>query len=367
MKSKHSLLALLLVASLSLVAVPAPAATIHVPADQPTIQQAINAATNGDTVLVSPGTYLEHIDYHGKAITIRSTGGPVQTIIDGTNTGLVVEFQSQEGAQSILTGFTIRRGGLDMFGASPTITQNIFRDNTDAFESATALQGNISSAVIEQNTFFANTSGTQFSDGVVVFVNDSSPHIINNVFRNNLGRALNIDLPSGNHPVIANNTIVQNNVGVLTNGRFSSTNLYANNIVVGNVVGFEVDDIAGNLPQWTNNLVFGNTTNYSGIANQTGLNGNISSDPMFLSTRSRNTFQLQLGSPAIDAGTLSVPSLPPTDFLGNPRVVDGDGNGSVLPDIGAYEFIPHVSGFEDQGDLLETTDEITSEAKIAPK
>ncbi|MGE5303950.1 MAG: hypothetical protein ACM3TN_11595, partial [Alphaproteobacteria bacterium] len=48
------------------------AATIHVPADQPTIQAAINSAVNSDTVLVAPGTYVENINFRGKAITVIS-------------------------------------------------------------------------------------------------------------------------------------------------------------------------------------------------------------------------------------------------------------------------------------------------------
>jgi serine protease len=69
---------------------------IHVPANQPTIQAAINAAVNGDTVLVSPGTYVKNIDFKGKAITVKSSNGAKVTIVDGGNIGPVVTFASQE-------------------------------------------------------------------------------------------------------------------------------------------------------------------------------------------------------------------------------------------------------------------------------
>src|SRR5271156_6232691 len=97
----QSTLLLSLLLSLSL---PAWSKTIHVPADQPTIQAGINAASNGDTVLVSAGTYYENINFSGKEITVTSASGPSATVIDGSKGGYspTVTFYSGETTQSVL-------------------------------------------------------------------------------------------------------------------------------------------------------------------------------------------------------------------------------------------------------------------------
>jgi len=62
------------------------------PAQQPTIQDGINAAASGEIVLDAPGTYFENINFSGKAITVTSSGGPVLVLpasylsIDGSKT-----------------------------------------------------------------------------------------------------------------------------------------------------------------------------------------------------------------------------------------------------------------------------------------
>lgn len=89
------------------------------PADYPTIQAAVDAADNGDTVLVAPGTYggdgNRDIDFKGKAITVRSEFGPATCIIDchgsqdEPHRGFY--FHRGEDAMSIVEGFTIRGSG----------------------------------------------------------------------------------------------------------------------------------------------------------------------------------------------------------------------------------------------------------------
>src|SRR6185437_15007351 len=118
--------------------------TIHVGSNQPftTIQAGIDAAATGDTVLVDPGTYNEHIDFKGKAITVTSSGGASVTSIDGGNKPGVatVLFVNAETSASVISGFTIRGGGNTIYSgrsnggiyvgeASPIIKGNIITAN----------------------------------------------------------------------------------------------------------------------------------------------------------------------------------------------------------------------------------------------
>jgi len=95
---------------------------INIPVDQPTIQAGIDAALDGDTVLVAENTYFENIDFKGKAITVAShflldgdTSHISRTIIDGSqpanpDTASVVLMISGEDTTSVLCGFTVTNG-----------------------------------------------------------------------------------------------------------------------------------------------------------------------------------------------------------------------------------------------------------------
>src|SRR6266850_293013 len=141
--------------------------TIRVPLNYPTIQAAIDAAANGDTVLVAPGTYVENIDFSGKAITVASDGGPEVTLIDGSQADSVVKFISGEERSSVLSGFTVLNGrsgfdtqgygdggGIWMLNSSPTIVGNIIANNRGCQGSGISIT--IGSPLIQRNTIINN-------------------------------------------------------------------------------------------------------------------------------------------------------------------------------------------------------------------
>jgi hypothetical protein len=89
-------------------------ATLRVPGDYTSIQEAIDAAVTGDQVLVSPGTYEEELRFHGKAITVTSTD-PLDSLVVAATVvwathGSGARFDGGEGPDSQLLGFTLTRG-----------------------------------------------------------------------------------------------------------------------------------------------------------------------------------------------------------------------------------------------------------------
>jgi hypothetical protein len=117
--------------------------TIHVPAEQPTIQAAINVSLNKDTILVANGVYTgagnRNIDFQGKEVTVKSENGAAVTIVDCQNQGRGFLFTSGETSKAKLIGFTIENalapdtlggGGVRCVSASPVITRCIIRNNS---------------------------------------------------------------------------------------------------------------------------------------------------------------------------------------------------------------------------------------------
>ena len=315
------------------------AAEWNVPADFPTIQAAIDAATDGDLIRVAPGTYRENLDYRRKNLDLVGTDGAESTILDAArSTGVKI------GPAGSFTGFTVRNAsasfgaGMEVRGNGTRIARNIFEDNSQGgggFGAAIGMNG--ASPTIEGNIFRRNSADNQFLSGVVAMVNGSSPYIANNIFYDNQARAINVTVPVGASPAIINNTIVGNRSGIRVDTRVPTANqIYRNNLITGNNIGLETDfGSAANNPTWQNNLVSGNGTDYRNIADQTGINGNIGGDPLF-ENASANTYRLLVGSPAIDAGANLL--APPVDFDGGSRPFDGNGDGVFATDIGAFEY-----------------------------
>lgn len=216
----------------------------HVPADFATIQAAIDASVSGDTVLVSPGTYVENINYLGKNILVKSTAGAAVTTIEkGDGTKSLVRFVSYETRQATLDGFRIANAtysaAIKCSESSPSIIRCIIEDNISVGISFTYGSPSIFGNEIRDNGSIGITGDWSGIEEI---------EIVGNTISGNNGHGIQI-MQSGRTIRIEHNQLSQNKRGILVRYARESTvirhNLIANTnsedaIEVSGGVGFEI-------------------------------------------------------------------------------------------------------------------------------
>ncbi len=183
------------------------------PDSAPSIQAAIDAATDGQTIWVGPGTYLEHdVTFEGKPVVVASTHGPGSTILSAQWKGRVLVFDTGEAADTVLDGFTIRDGQGDYGGgayfddSSPTIRNCAISDNS-AVRGA-GVYVNLGSPTFRNVVFTGNEAE---EDGGAAKLFSASPAFTNVTIVYNLAHLTGGGLSMyGASPAITNSIIAEN-------------------------------------------------------------------------------------------------------------------------------------------------------------
>jgi len=360
---------------------------INVPTDQSTIQAGINAASNGDTVLVAKGNYNETINFNGKNIVVASHFLTTQdsfcideTIIQAPVGSCVVIIENGETPEARLVGFTLtggtgnlvggipHGGGLYCNNASPTLESLRIKENVASgmtggvgggiyFENSTSLvtgcwitnnESNYGGGIrcngadiTLQNSFIQDNFAVQAAGGVM-FLSCPAPRIEGCVFTGNssiYGGAI----ANNNSNLVINKTTFFHNSG-LYGGSVNMEGM-ANTAIINSILWQNAQQ-SGTINEIyfsfgncsliaTCSDILGGEAGITGTGNINWLDGNMDIYPEFSDTTIMD-LSLPETSPCIDAGTALF------IYQGDTVVHITDFYGSA-PDIGAYEYYTTVA------------------------
>jgi uncharacterized membrane protein len=317
-----------------------------------TIQEAINASIDGDTIMVKRGTYyinsFINVDkrvfiyggFNGTETQISQRNIRTnRTIIDGQDTLSCINLRDN----ATLDGFTIANGstawgggGIYIASFAPKVTNCTFLNNSAGTNGGGAIHSWNASPTITNSLFIGNFGGS-----------------------NGGGAIFNWDCPE---VTVTNCTFSENEGGDYGGGAIKN---YNSNILLTNSILWNDDAIMGNeIYNEGGTLTIGYCDLSGGIGGVVNVGGgvvnsdgsNIESDPYFINPALRE-LQLNSASPCIDAGNNMAPYLPTIDRDGLPRKVDvssvpDTGNGTApIVDMGAYEYDSCAADLDKDDDI----------------
>jgi hypothetical protein len=258
-----------------------------------TIQDAVDAASSGDVVLIPSGTYVEDIDM-ADGITVNGAGSS-ETILVGTVTfdNLTSATLTDIGlydATYIATGVAYTETGIYVTGGSATI------EGVEAYYFDYAIHGDGASSLSVDNVTVGGNWYGIVADAV------STLSVTNSfIYSSPAGGLVSEFGTAGN---ILHNTFVGNGFGGSSSYLTGAVSLgsggsevVANNIMVSNYYGLNCYSCSSS---WSYNLIWGNVTDYVNDASQ--VPSDLSVDPQFKDF-SEGDYGLAMGSPCIDAGS----------------------------------------------------------------